>query len=272
MNIVEKRNKKPVYRASSLTEYELCGYAWYLNHKEGRRGLGSFYSARGTGHHAARELNLRQKIKTFRDLPLAPMLDAARDKINEIVADDGLNFQTEHLRGLGKKAAAGKIIDATVRMVAIDRENLQSRIQPWEVEVTIRIELPTWPFDLTMRCDSIDADNYITDSKTARMKWTQQRADSEYQPKIYKLGYMAHCKGRRFAGFRYHIITATPKRQRLTAYQLVVNPSIKQIRAVLDRIEMMHKSIEAGVFKPCHRGNWKCSAEYCSFYRECKYV
>lgn len=266
------KTKKPIYRVSALSKFEFCGYAWSLENNEGRRGLGTFYTARGTGHHKARELNLRQKVKTYKDLPLAPMLDAARDKINEIVADGALDFDTEHLKGLGKKAAAGRIIDETVRLVQIDRANLQSRIQPREVEIEIMIRLPGWPFDIAMRLDSIDADNYVTDAKTSKRKWNQLKAETEYQPKIYKLGHKAHCPGDPFAGFRYHIVTCTPKQHKLSAYELIVNPNEQRIRAVLERFNAMHNSIQAGLFQPCHSGHWKCSAEYCSFYRWCKYV
>lgn len=262
---------KPVYRVSYLSAFEYCGWAYYLRYIENKRSLGTFYSARGTGCHKARELNLKQKIESGKDLSLKPMQDAARDSINRQIKDGELDLKTELLAGLGKKAAAGKIIDSTVRLVDIDRTNLQSKIQPLEVEQEITIHLPKWPFDISMRLDAITV-NLVIDLKTAKQKWSDLKAAKSYQPKVYKLGYRAHRKIVPFEGFRYDIVVCTPKQQRLSAYSIMVDPPEAQIHSVLERFNAMHNSIQAGLFLPCHRGHWKCSPEYCSFYRVCKYV
>jgi len=122
-----------------------------------------------------------------------------------------------------------------------------------------------------MTLDSIDRDAYINDLKTSIRKWTEQKVKNAYQPKIYKLGYRAHCPTRLLRGFQYHILVCTKKTHRLAAYKMEVNPTDAEIVAVLERFSAMHRSIQAGVFVPCPKGFWKCSAEYCEFFRDCKY-
>jgi len=264
--------EKPVYHQSALSQFEFCAHAYYLDHIEGRRGLGNMFLARGNGVHAARRVNLRQKVRTYRDLALPPLLDVARDEVNRQVAEGRVDLHCEELDGLGPQAAAGRIIDSTRRLVEVDHWQLQRTIQPQEVEVKKAVTLAQWPFDLAMTLDSIDVDCWITDLKTSRTKWTQQRADDEYQPSVYWLGYRAHF-GRNPYGFRHHCITASTARTgRVLAYTLRTSRTDAQILAVLERFNAMHAAIGKGVFPPAHQSSWKCSPKWCQFYRMCKYV
>lgn len=260
------------YHQSGLGNFEFCGWAWYLEEVEGKRGLGSFYSCRGSGTHAARKLNLRQKVVTGKDMPIEPMLDAARDEVNRQVKNDYVDLRSAELDGLNKNAAAGHIIDTTLKIIKVDRQQLQSTIQPVEVEIERTIKLKSWPFDLAMTIDSIDRDRFITDCKTSGKKWTQEKADSEYQPSIYILGCRAH-QGFNPAGFRYHCLSCTPKKHIIYAKCLITQRTDRQIISVLERFVAMDEAIKAGVFAPAHQSSWKCSAQWCKFYRkDCKFV
>ncbi len=263
-------SERTYYHQSALTSYEFCGYAYSLEQIEKKRGLGSYYSCRGSGVHAARKLNLRQKVKTRKDLDLIILQDVCRDEINEQIQGDKIDMKTEPLKGKSKSAASGLIIDTAVRLVDIDRRHLQSAMQPKEVEVHKDILLKSWPFNLGMTLDSIDEDGYITDCKTSKIKWSQEKADSQYQPAVYTLGHRAHY-GRDPKAFRYHCLICT-NAGTLSAYPLITQVSDARILAVLNRFLAMHKAIEAGIFAPAHSGQWNCSPKWCSQYRSCKYA
>lgn len=258
------------YHQSGLGRFEFCNWAWYLEEIEGKKGIGNFYSCRGNGTHKARKLNLRQKVVSGIDMPLDEMLDAARDEVNRQVKKGYVDLHTVELEGLNKNAAAGRIIDTTLKLVKVDRQQLQSAIQPVEVEIERTIKLKNWPFDLGMTIDSVDADRFITDCKTSRNKWTQEKADSEYQPSIYILGERVHRDNP--AGFRYHCLSITAKRHIIYAQCLITQRTDAQIISVLERIAAMDKAIKAGIFTPAHQSSWKCSAQWCPWFRMCKFV
>ena len=262
--------EKPIYHQSALSQFEFCSYAYYLQHIDGKRGLGNMFLVRGNGVHAARKVNLRQKVNTYRDIALPLLLDVARDEVNRQVAEGLVDLHCEELEGLGPQAAAGRIIDSTAKLVEVDHRQLQSTIQPQEVEVKKAVVLAQWPFDLAMTLDSIDVDCWITDLKTSRVKWTQEKADAEYQPSVYWLGYRAHYRHDPF-GFRHHCLTVT-RGGRISAYPILTSRTDIQILAVLERFAAMHQAIGAGVFPPAHQSTWKCSPKWCQFYRFCKYV
>lgn len=275
--------KRPVYHQSNLSEFEFCGWGWYLRHVEKARKRGTYWLCRGTGVHKARELNLRQKVESGEDLDVDTMLDAARDAININFKEEDVDTSFGDLKGFSPKIVKGRLVDSTCRMVKLDRQNNQRDMQPLEVEQKIEIHLPNWPFDLAMKLDSIDLGSerreatlspggvYISDLKTARQSWTLQKANDQYQPKVYTLGLRAHMPGRQSA-FRYHVVVCTPKRMDVKAYSLVVSPTESQIEAVLNRFDAMHNSIQAGLFLPANKTFWKCSPEWCEFYRSCKYA
>jgi len=262
-------NGKPFYHNWTLGSFELCAYCLYLRKIEKRAGLGNLYSCRGVGSHFAREINLRQKIETRKDLDLNVLQDAARDKVSELVEADKVDLKSEELIGMSKKAAAAKIIDSTVKLVKVDRQFLLPQIQPLEVEVRTRIDLPQWPFGLDSRLDCITP-GIIRDFKTSIRRWTQEKADSEYQPSIYTLQYRAR-NGKDPDDFIYDCLQYLKSGPR--AYSVSTKRTETQIIAVLNRIEIMHKQIQAGLFPPQHKDHWKCSARWCRYWRaDCKYV
>lgn len=262
---------RTVYHQSCLNKFDFCNYAWYLGEVEKKRGLTNMYRCRGHGCHKAREINLKQKVRTGKDLPLNMLQDAARDVIKKQVMGDELDMQGPGVAGKSKKAAAGFIIDSTVKIVRVDLQNLQRHIKPLHVETQRVVKLSAWPFDLQMTIDAIDVNNFIIDLKSAKVRWDLAKANDQYQPKVYKLGYKGTF-GTWPPGFKYHILTCTPKKHIVSAYELMVNPSEKEILAVLQRFGSMHRCIQAGIFAPTHQSNWKCSREWCDYYSHCKYV
>lgn len=263
-------DEKKIYGQSKLGNFEFCPYGYYLGNVRNLRERIGFCCCRGRGHHVARKLNLRQKVTTSTDLALNVMQDAARDEINLQFTKDNMNLKDPLLVGLSPNSAAGRVIDSTMRTVEIDRRLLQVHIYPKQVEVERIVQLKDWPFNLKATLDSVDADRWITDAKSSIKKWTQEKADNEYQPSVYILTHRAEY-GHDPVGFRYHITVCT-KTGRLYAHTLLTHRTETQIISVLCRIQAMHYAIEKGVFTPTHQSNWKCSVDYCNYHSDCKFV
>jgi len=263
-------SKKPCYHQSRLSSFEFCGWADYLQNIKKKRGKGSFYSCQGSGVHASRKLNLRQKVKSHNDLSYDEICDACRDEVNRQFDEDRISMKCDFIAGKSKSAAAGFTIDKALKLARVDLRQLQSTIQPVEVEIQKQVALSNWEFDLGMTMDSNDDDNMITDCKTSKMRWSQAKVDEAYQPAVYALGYKAHRKVYP-NGFRYHCLTYTSK-GKISAYELRTVITEVRIISILNRFQAMHKAIQAGVFTPAHSSSWKCSPNWCDYYSQCKFV
>jgi len=260
--------EKPVYHQSHLKKFELCAYGYYLDVIEKRRGLGNFWTARGNGVDAARNLDLQQKITTGQDLPVDELCDAARDDVRRRVMEDELDAKDPQLEGLGKQAAAARIIDTTVPLVRLDRRQFLPAIQPAHVQQFFELNLPDYPFDVAGTLDTLTADAVLIDLKTTRARWNEQKVAAGYQPALYTLG-VRTALGVEPRWFEYQILIAT---KTLRTQRIVVAVTEAMIVSVIRRFEVMHQAITAGVFPPADRGSWKCSPTWCRHYRHCKYV
>lgn len=263
--------EKPLYRTTELNTFEWCHYAYYLEHIEKSKGMGNFYTCQGSACHVGRKVNLRQKIKSQRDMPLPQVLDAARDEVVRQFSDDFIDRDTPELSGLPKSIAAGKLIDRVVAICQRDYTYFQRHLMPIVVERRRVISLADWPFDISVIFDSIDNMGFINDLKTSQRKWSQARADKEYQPGLYWLAYRAEARTNP-KGFKYQILTISEQGNSVRPYIIITHRTDKQIRVVLERVRAMHESIKSGVFPPTHQSNWKCSPRWCRFYRQCKYT
>jgi hypothetical protein len=242
-----------------------------LQYLEGKRYFGNYFTCRGSGVHASRKENFRQKIKSRVDLPVEDLLDAARDEINRRFDEGDMDPKDEKLVGKPEKRQRGIIIDDAIPLAKIDRQQLQIQIQPIEVEKTHKVVLSDWPFDIQLTMDSADEGDTITDLKTSSRKWNPDRPHDEYQPAVYALGFKAYF-GRPLKRFNYHIVSMTAKLKKCSAQNLPTQVPDSRVLAVLKRFGAMHKAIEAGIFNPCEPRHWKCSQKWCGFWHECKYV
>ena len=78
----QKPPRKPHLSPSSLEMYAKCGEQFRRRYIEGDKIPPGVSMLRGTGVHAGVEANMRQKIDTYRDLPVSDVVDAAVAKFD----------------------------------------------------------------------------------------------------------------------------------------------------------------------------------------------
>jgi len=263
--------EKPIYHQSTLNQFEYCGWNYYLSVIEQKPRIGSVFTARGSGCHTARKVNLRQKIRSKKNLLLSDCQDAARDYVAKEISDDKIDLKTGELILLSKKRAKANLVDTTVKLVTADYDGLHSKIMPVEVEISKDIELKNWPFNLSGTLDCVDAKSGINDLKITKMVWSQDKADEAYQPAVYSLLYKVHA-GKNASSFGYHIVQYSSRTYRTKTYPVITVITDERILSVLRRFNAMHEAIKAGIFPPANSGTWKCSPTWCEQYHNCKYV
>ncbi len=267
---MEKRpDGRYVLHQSDLGTFEYCGYGFYLEQIKGKKAKVSWYACRGWGTHKAREVALRDKFNGGKGLEPDDLIDIARMEINQKVNDDEVDLTDDDLSGKGKQAAAGWILNKTTKLVRLDRSIFIPKIQPALIEQAMTIHLPDFPFDLSGRIDCLTVDGVMPDLKTSKKKWSQDKADESYQPPVY--GLMAKTlTGNPIKRFEFHILVDSKSTG--GAYTIPTPLSDARLVSVLERFRALQQSIEKGVFTPCSPSSWKCSAKWCNFHGDCKYV
>ena len=259
---------KPELHQSDLNLYEMCPESFRLIKLENRVYVSNPALARGTAIHAGREANLGQKIETQENVPLSDVTDATRDSVVKTFDENEIVLVGSDWADQSKDAACQGLIDSSTRMMTVDYSG-QIEIQPTAVEITIKLELPDYPYDLGMRLDLIENGN-VHDLKTSKRKPTDNAVEISHQMQLYGMGYAAlYGEPARNLVLDYLVDT---KSKGITAYRIAAKPDYARESALLKRIGQLHKAIEAGVFVPVSPTHWKCSPRFCQFYGTCQYT
>lgn len=265
---IDKTTGRYVFHQSDLNKFERCGWQFYLENIEHRRGQRTRYHLRGSALHKSREVNFRQKIASGNDLPCSDLLDAARDTIVSSMQDGGVQMSGD-LEGKTAGDAMNIILHETLPLVEVDREVLMPDLQPAIVEQPVAVTLPKQSFDLGGRIDLITKQSHIIDAKTSKKRWTQQQADTEYQATHYWILAGAALESAPRA-FCYDILLI--KKRGNDAYRLPTQRTNADVAALIERYKSMEQAIRKGMFVPSHRSNWWCSPVWCAQWNNCKYV
>ena len=257
---------KPHVSASSLDTFLTCGELYYQTRLNGKKSGTSLPALRGTAVHAAAANNYRQKIETREDLSQGDFVDFAVSQFDGGLSS-GVHLSSEDER-IGVKKVVGQARDAVADLARFHVREQAPGYLPVLVEEKFRLDLPG-SHDLLGFVDLLDESGVVTDFKTRSKRATQSEADTSPQLTIYAAG--------------VHALTGAPPKQ--VAFDVTINMASKVDRQVLsstrderdfdalaDRIEMVTKSINAGIFPPAPTGSWKCSEKWCPLWNSCKYV
>jgi len=253
------------YSISALQCFEYCPWGYYLRYIEKRPAQAGYRCICGIAAHKARQYNFAQKQRSGSDLPASVLTDVGRESVRELFLGERVQMQDSEFAGLSVGAARGKAIDETRRLIETDRAVLQPTVMPIATELPLKVRLERQGFGLRMRLDTIDRAGRIIEFKTAQRQWPKGRAEKEYQPAIYALGYYA-AQRRAPRAFVYHVVAGG------TARAFETHRTERDIKTVLHRFQAMHKAIMAGSFPPAPAGSWRCSPNYCEYYSGCKYA
>jgi CRISPR/Cas system-associated exonuclease Cas4 (RecB family) len=173
----------------------------------------------------------------------------------------------ERSRGMG--VIANELLAATKAAVTAHWSFQAPNYQPKEVEVSTRIELPSFSRDLLCITDMRDTSDRVVDLKTSQKKKPADSADVSTQLTLYAIAFQ-HDHGKLPASLRLDVIVlsgAAPTRQVLKTKREPEDlpPLVARINAVVD-------SIERGSFPPTSPTNWWCSAKFCGYFETCRYV
>jgi hypothetical protein len=248
---------------STLSMALRCGEQFRRRYINGEIIPPSIAAARGTGLHKANEVNLKQKIKSKKDLDANTLKDAARDAFL-------YNLKNGVFLPKEDQSAAKKLINEGLNqcldLTELYRNDVSPKIQPLEVErpfkIDIGLELP-----IAGRIDH-EQTGEVDDLKTTTRAWAENRINKEVQPIFYSMAHEREFGTR--PQFNYHILIALKRSSRHQIQSRTCADS--DYRALIYRLQAFLRMYKAGVFPPAEVGAWICSPRWCGYHSTCPYV
>jgi len=241
-----------------------CGEQGRRRYIEGEIIPPGVAAGRGTGVHKANEVNLREKVKTSKDMSLGDLHDVARDGyVNSF--RNGVYIPRSRLSE--KKKLLNQGLNDTIRCTTIYKQKAAPLIHPVDVESQFEITVEGIDLPLAGRMDYQDEPT-VGDLKTSSKTWHKDRIRDEIQVPFYSFVH-EHERGIR-PKFVYHVLIA--RRNKVGEptgedYQPLEHTcSDKDYNALFAKITMFMKMLKAEVFPPANPTAWWCNREYCGFF------
>lgn len=246
--------------------YAKCGEQYRRRYVEGEKIPPGIAMLRGTGVHGGFELNMRQKIESYVDLPSSDIVDAAVSKFDTELAGGYALNDAEQSRGAS--IVIGETRDTVATLAGLAAKEICPDYQPKIVEQAVRIELPHLSHDVLGVIDLADDKGRVIDLKTAEKSKSQADADSSTQLTTYSVMHKILTQNPP-SELRLEVLvnTKTPKRQ-----TLVTTRDDRDISALAARLEAVTDGIGKGVFAPAPNGAWWCSGRWCGYHASCPFV
>jgi RecB family exonuclease len=220
---------------------------------------------KGTGVHAAAEVNYRQKIETREDVPVDYAMEVASDAF-DAKAEDGVDFTTDEKLG-GTVAAMGSAKDATMRMTEFHILEQAPDYQPTHVEERITVPI-NGRADLLGIIDLLDDQHRVTDLKTGVKSKPKDAADTSLQLTAYHV-MVASLTGTPPTELR--LDTVLDQKRGCKRQVLSTTREHRDIRVLANRINALNAMIASGSFPPTDPSAWWCSKRWCGYAGMCKY-
>lgn len=243
---------------SQVSTFLRCPEQWRQRYIEGRVIPPAIAMLKGSAVHKTAEVNNRQKIKSFKDLPKKDIVEIAVNNFEE--NSKGEIFMSETETSIGKDNVVSKTVDSIISVSEVYADEMAPSIQPIECELFVEQEIEGAKF--VAYIDVIDNKNNIRDMKVTGKSKTQGDIDSSIQLTAYSMFYPT-------AGLVIDNLVDKKKPEYKT---FVTKRDDLHYSRFLRTVEMMLKSIKSGVFMPPAEGSWVCSERFCGYYGKCEYT
>ena len=226
-------------------------------------------AGRGTGVHAASKVNLLQKLKSQKDMPLSDIQDATRDGYVKAFKN-GVYLAKEDQPAKDKLLNEG--LEDALRCSKVYLEAVAPQINPIAIEEPFHIEVPGIELPLEGTMDYQEKPK-VGDLKTTSMKWPEGRINGEIQPVFYCFSHESTTNIR--PEFIYHILIARRGKDGPTSEELQeqkLTPTDAHYHALFAKIRMFETMLNKGVFPPANPTAWWCDPKWCGYFYTCPYV
>lgn len=262
--------KKDWISTSALSTLMGCGINFYNRYVLRLPEPSTIRRSVGVAAHKGRERNLTQKVDSKVDCPLDEVTDATRDAVEREFDMNEVQVEKE-FDGLSKLDAKGLAIDIGTEIATLDRTIFHPQISPTSVEKSYAVEYSGLSRTIVGKIDvneDIDGLSVISDFKSGGKAYGQARVDSSMQISTYGLLKLA-TTGKLVDEYRIHNVTKGKTAAKTNFY--TTTRTLPDLQQQLDRFAAWLKIADAGDFAPADPTSWKCSEDYCGYWRICKF-
>jgi len=241
---------------TQINAYLRCPLSYYFRYIEGIKIPPAGAIILGKSIHKTLEENYRQKIKSFKDLPLNQILEIYSASFEKQKKEEPeIDWEGEN---------PGKVKDDGIGLLKVYQKEISPNIQPLLVEEPFTIEFRNTNYLLVGFWDLIDRNQIIRDTKTAKRSYPEDAAENSLQLTAYQLAYEIIKRRKPKA-----LILDVMVRNKTPKTQVLISPPRNEIKIkrFLKTMSQIAHSVETGIFYPCE-DRIKCS--YCGYKELCK--
>lgn len=261
-------NAKPQLHISALNMLNRCGTQFEFRYIKNVKRPPGVAIIVGSAVDRAVTLNLSAKKDTEKLLPVAEVLQAARDALSG-EWDKGIALDEDEAR-LGAKIVKGEAIDKAVRLSSLHSVEVAPKIEPSHVQWPWTVELKNFPYDLAGTVDVRESKTVtsIRDTKTTAKSPSKNVADVSDQLTAYAMAVkVIDGEAPKILALDYLVDNKTPVAKTFTSTR-----DDDDFSVLLRRVENAAKVMESGAFTPMPQTDPMCSPKYCGYYDLCIYA
>ena len=250
------------YHPSGVEKFFGCGEAFRREIIEGERNAPSAAMVVGTAVDRSVRENLEYKRQYGELLEPENVKAEARDTLEalwdaEVLLDEGETKDSS--------------INKAVGLAGLHHEKLAPIIQPVHVARKWVLDVAGYPFQIAGEIDVQEPED-IRDTKTKKQAPPADMAHDDLKMTAYAMA-AEKLDGVRPKAVKLDVLWETPKKRDRKFRVLESTRDERDYQAFLNRVVLMHSSIQAGIFGAAEQGNnWRCSEKYCGFFRTCRYA
>lgn len=281
---------------SKLVKLGRCGEMFRRAYIENEWGPTSTSLVRGRVVHHIAQVGHERQLKARKAEPKKPRSLVLREALPSIeeVSDEAVTSFDAELRSNSiitvpekdedPKTSKAKIIERD-RMAALHMSRFYiDRAAPFVDPIGVEKKLVIEPADSPIRVSGIidleailpDGRRTIRDLKTTMRCPNDREADDSDQLSMYALlDYLSQPEGTRKLADVFALDHIVKDPRAFTAPYLVAQETTRKpndLMVTLARLNNAIAAVKAGVFLANGPGNWWCSARFCTFYSDCRYV
>lgn len=235
---------------SQIEMWHRCPRQWEYRYVHGLKIPPSGALVEGGCYHKALEVNFRQKVNTYQDLPVDDCLDAFSTEWEARLAEEELV--------VWERLGPGEVKDEGYGLVREYMLSISPEVQPTKVEERHVSEIGD--VKLFLVCDLEDEDKKVIDHKTSSKAYTQDDVDRSLQA-----GATAFALKRAILYYNHVAIKSkVPRIQIIRTYRTIVDIEWWEKMALQVLAQM-----QSGIAPPRPTG-WWCNSRFCGYWEMCR--
>ena len=262
---------KPHLSASSVEMFCRCPESYRRRYLENERSPPVLAMAKGKAFHSGIEHNMNAKMANGLDMDINEVVDFTLTSFNDSKGEVELTEIEKSVGGLNK------VNTSLTGLMMSHMTNAAPLYTPLVIEKGFRLELPgkydfVGVIDMLGLVDGVEEhkmDFTVVDWKSAKRKPVADSQHDSIQLTAYAAEVMNNSE---ITSVKTRLDVIVDKAKTYPHHIYESERDAGDVTALARRIDVVSKTIDAGLFPPAVTGSWWCSPGWCGYWKTCPYV